>query len=230
MVALCLLWQRFVVCVFGFGFCLHSAFFWFGCCSVWPLACAASVSRHLLVGLSVAWGCAGVAVGGVCTPAPFFSGCGGCVWFLSLLCRGFVVSAAACPGLRSVGLRPPFSFRLGCGHVFFSASHFSSAVCVGVSGMSFPPLGRCSRLGVAGFGRAVLRCSFAGLRGCRLRCCLAGGFPPLLLSGCLASRLCVCLLPPPAFFRLWFLFVSFFFLGGGLPVPPSAFPGLVHHL
>ena len=71
------------VCVCGFEFRLLSAFFRFGCWVAWPLACAASVCRHLLVGLSVVWGCAGVAVGGVCPPtSPFcFRTAGGGGWF-----------------------------------------------------------------------------------------------------------------------------------------------------
>ena len=55
---------------------------------------------------------------GLSPPSPFvfflLSGCGGGVWFSALLCRGFVVSAAASPGLGSLGLRPPFPCRLGC--------------------------------------------------------------------------------------------------------------------
>ena len=121
LVALCLSRLGFVVCVCGFGFCLHSAFFWLGCSSVWPLACAASVSRHLLVWPPVTWGCAGAAVGGVCLPpSPFFyffwaAGGGG---FRPCRFGGFM-SPAACPGLGSLGLRPPLPFRLGHVHVFF---------------------------------------------------------------------------------------------------------------
>ena len=61
---------------------MHSAFFWLGCWGVWLLACAASVSRHLSLGLPVALGCAGLAVVGVRPPPPlmFFLGLrGGCV-------------------------------------------------------------------------------------------------------------------------------------------------------
>ena len=219
------------VCVCGFGFCLHSAFFWLGCPGAWPLACAASGSRHFLVGLPVAWGCAVDAVGGICPPpSPFviFFGLLGGVWFWALSCRGFVVSAAACPSVGSLGLCPPFPCRLGCAHFTF-ARHFSSGVCADVSRVSLPPVGLLSRLGVAGFGRAVLRCSFGAPCGCRLWCCLAEGFARLLWSGCAALRLCVCLLPPPflsfSFSRLCCLFVPpppFFFWGGScllLPLP-----------
>ena len=114
-------------------------------------------------------------------------------------------------------------------------------------GVSFPPLGRCSRLGVAGFSQGGPPVFFRGPRGCRLWCCLGGGFARLLWSGCAASRLCVCLLPAPFFFAggrallvlgggfptfcavCLFPFVCFF-PGGCLPVPPATFPGLVHAL
>ena len=106
--------------------------------------------------------------------------------------------------------------------VFFFARYCSSGVCVGVSGVFFSLAGRCSRLGVARFRRAVLRCSFRKPRGCCLRCCLAGGFARLLWSGCVASRLCACLLPLPFFFPVC-LFPPPFFLWGGvclfLPLP-----------
>ena len=73
------------------------------------------------------------------------------------------------------------------------------------------------------------QCPFGGPCGRRLRCCLAGGFARLLWSGCAASWLCVCLLPRPFFSSVLFFFFSLF-LGGGLPVPPYAFPLLVHSL
>ena len=135
------------------------------------------------------WGswCLCVGFGLSCTPLFL-------VWVL-----GRVAScAAACSGLWPLGLRPPFPFRLGCVFVcFFSfARHFSGGGCVGVSGVSFPLLGCCPRLGVARFGRLVLQCSFGGSRGCRLWCCLAAGFARLFWSECAASRLCVCLLSP----------------------------------
>ena len=78
-----------------------------------------------------------------------------------------------------------------------------------------PVVGRCSRLRVAGFGRAVLRCSFGGPHGCHLRCRLAGGFSGFFWSRCAASRLCVCLLPPPLFFCAVCLFPPLFWGGGG---------------
>ena len=165
-----------------------------------------------LAGLPVAWGCAGVAVGGVCPPPPptSFSGCGGGVFFgPSVSC--LVVSSAACPGLGSLGLRPAFPFRLGCAHVFFFCP---SLLHLGV---------RRRVWGVPSSGGPLLSV------GCR-RVWQGGpsllpgwGFARLFWSGCVASRLWVCLLPPPPFFRLCCLFVScLFFLGGVclfLPLP-----------
>ena len=174
-------------------------------------------------------------MGWVCPPPPppllFFFRLRGGLWFSALSCRGFVVSAAACPGFGSLGLRPPspivwaaplsFFFLF-----FFFARHFSSRVCVGPFRISSPPGGRCPRLDVAGFGRAVLRCSFGGPRGCRFRCCLAGGLACLLWSGCAASWLCVCLLPPPFFFAVC-LFP--FFSGGVCLFLPLPFLGWCTH-
>ena len=60
---------------------------------------------------------------------------------------------------------------------------------------------------------------------------LGWGFARLFWTGCVASRLCVCLLPPPPFFSsVLFVCFLFFFFGGGVPVPPSAFAELVHAL
>ena len=133
------------VCVCGFGLCLHSSFLWVGCWALWPVACAAFVLHHLLVGLPVAWGCAGVAVGWVCpSPSPlvsFVSGCGGGVWFPALSCCGFVVSAAACPGLGSLGLRPtfPFWFRLrACLFFFVLPATFTVGCVPACAGCPFP--------------------------------------------------------------------------------------------
>ena len=69
------------VCV-GLRFVCSPVFSWLGCWGAWPLVCAAFLSHHLLGGPPVAWGCAGIAVGGVCPPPSpfcFFSGCGGAV-------------------------------------------------------------------------------------------------------------------------------------------------------
>ena len=140
-------------------------FFWFGKWGVWPLACAPSVSRHPLVGLPVAWGCAGVAVGGICPPpAPFF-------FFFGLPEGGVVLGPVVswlCGARRclsrswaSWSSSPlPLLFGLHLCFFFSVARHLSGGVCAGVSGVSFPPMGRCSRLSVVGFGWVALRCSF----------------------------------------------------------------------
>ena len=107
-------WRRGVCVCGGLGFVCSLVFSWLGCWGAWPLVCAASVSRHILGGAPVAWGCVGVAVGGVCPPASpplFLSGCGGGC--------GFVVSVAGCPGLGSRGLGTPFPSRSSCAFVFF---------------------------------------------------------------------------------------------------------------
>ena len=82
-----------VVCVcVGLGFVCSPFFSWLGCCGAWLVVCAASVSRLLLGGAPVAWGWAGVAVGGVCpplSPLDFFRVAGGGVVFgpvVSWLC------------------------------------------------------------------------------------------------------------------------------------------------
>ena len=79
------------------------------------------------------------------------------VCFLRLFFFGFVVSVAGCPCPGPCGRSPyPLSFGLGC-LLFF----FLRGVCLHVSVPSFP-LGRCSWLGVAGFGWVVPLCLFEG--------------------------------------------------------------------
>ena len=119
------------------------------------------------------------------------------------------------PGL--VAPVPPSSFfRAGLLALFFFRG-----VCLHVS-VSLFPMGRCSWLGVAGFGLVVPLCLFGGpvfgafCVGSLAASCGVGG----RFGGCgLFSR------PPPlspaVFFRLG---------GGGLPIPPSAFHGLAHAL
>ena len=98
-------------------------------------------------------------------------------------------------------------------------------------------VGLCLWLYVDRLDKVVLRCPFEGPRGCRLWCYLVGGVASCGV-GCAASRLCAC--PSPALFcflwarlRGWAGVLPpsvFLFWEGGLPVPPSAFPGLVHAL
>ena len=128
----------FVVCVCGFGFCLHSAFSSLGCWGVWPLAFAASMSCHLLVGLPVGWGVCRGCRGWVSSPPLlfFFPGCGGAVWFSALSCPGFVVFAAACPVLGVLVSVPPSPFvRAAPMSFFFCPPLLYWGVCRRVQGV-----------------------------------------------------------------------------------------------
>ena len=221
------------MCVCGFGFRLHSAFFWLGYWSVLPLACAASASRHRLVGLPVAWGCAGVAVGGVCpppSPFAFFFGLRGGGGFRP--CR---VVALGCPPLPVPVLGLLVSVPL---------SSFVRAARMSFFFFFCPPLlqwGVCRRvLDVLCSGGLLLSAAcrrlwqggppvfFRGAPSVSPLMLLGwGDCPPLVewVRGFVAG--CLSLAPPP----LFLLFVCFLFSsGGGLPVPPSAFSGLVHAL
>ena len=145
---------------------------------------------------------------GACFLRFFFS------WF------GFVVSVAGCPCPGPCGPCSPIPFLSGwaAGSLFFFF-FFSPGVCLHVA-VSLFPVGRCSWLGVAGFGWVVPLCLFWGpvfgafwVGDLAASCGVGGRF-----GGCgLFSR------PPPSP-------PCFFFRGGGLPVPPSAFPGLAHAL
>ena len=139
--------------------------------------------------------------------ALFFWACLGLALWCQLLAvpaRGLVVPVPPSPFFRA-GLLPPFFFPAWC-----------VSACVGVP---FPG-GLLSWLGVAGFGWVVPLCLFGGpvfgvfwVGGLAASCGVGGRF-----GGCgLFSR------PPP-------LPPLFFFSGGGLPIPPSAFPGLAHAL
>ena len=131
-------------------------------------------------------------------------------FFFALSCRLLGVPV---PGLVVPVPHSPF-FWAGLLALFFFRG-----VCLHVL-MSLFPVDRCSWLGVAGFGWVVPLCLFRGpvfgpfwLGGLAASCGVGGRF-----GGCgLFSRPPL----PPLFFS---------FLGGGLPVPPSAFPGLAHTL
>ena len=143
-----------------------------------------------------------------CAP-PFLARMSGCV-FCAFFFFSFVVSVAGCPCPGPCGLSPyPLSFGLGCWLFFF-------VVCVcmfrcpfsrwaAVPGLVLPVLAGwspCASLG-------VLSSVPSGW----------GVWPPfVLLAGGLVAVGCF-RAPPPVFF-----------LGGGLPVPPSAFPGPAHAL
>ena len=230
--------RRWGVCVFvrvprlypaipgGGGACV--CWFWFlllsGMFLAWLLGRVASCVRRVRFpspsggascGVGMCGSCRGL---GLSSPLPFrffFFGLRGgfsfrpcrvvALWCLSLalLVLGLVVFAPPSPLVQAVPFLVSFARLRPC------------EVCVGVSGVSSLPMGRWSRLGVAGFGWMVPRCSFVRSR---LRCRMALGFARLLWCGWAVSWLWAYFVPPP------------FFLGGGLPVPCSALPGLLHAL
>ena len=209
------------VCVCGFWFCPHSAVSGLGVGARGLLRAPRPFPTTFWWGCLWRGGCGGCRRWGL-PPPPllFFFRLQGGGLVSPLSCRGFVLSAAACPGLGSLGLPPLFPYRLGCDHFFLSATSHVGCVpaCPGC-----PLLQWLAALGLVSPGSAgrssVVLC---GGPVSRLRCCLAGQFARLLWSGCAASRLCVCLLPPPPFSHV--LFVCFpLFLGGGvclfLPLP-----------
>ena len=94
-----------------------------------------------------------------CAP-PFLVGLSGCVFcaiFLGVSWFGFVVSVAgcSCPGPCCSCPPMPFSSGWAAGSFFF----FQRGVCLDVS-VSLFAAGRCSWLGVAGFGWVVPLCLF----------------------------------------------------------------------
>ena len=203
-------WARFVVfslfcrlfVVFVVGLWCRPAF---GTCVVWcafrlpPTVSGSGVRcgracwvRVLAVPfLAGLWGCV------FCAFLFFFSGC-----WVSLSRPGLVVS-------------PPIPFLSGWAAGFFF--FFFPGVCLPVSPPLFP-LGRCSWLGVAGFGWVVPLCLFGGpvfgalwVGGLAAFCVVGGRF-----GGCgLFAR--GPRSPPPFFFGGG---------GGGLAVSPFAFPRL----
>ena len=147
------------------------------------------------------WACV-LGPGLSCAP-PFLAGLSGCVFCAFF----FVVLVAGCPCPGPCGPFPPsLFFRAGLLAVFFSRG-----VCLHVS-VSLFPVGRCSWLGVAGFGWVVPLCLFGGP--------VFGGFwgGGLAASGGVGGRFGCCGLfsPPPSP-------LCCFFLGGGaclfLPLP-----------
>ena len=143
---------------------------------------------------------------GVCFSCFFFS----VSWF------GFVVSVAGCPCPGPCGPCPPIPFLLGWAADSFV--FFQRGVCLHVS-VSLFPVGRCSWLGVAGFGWVVPLCLFGGpvfgafwVGGWAASCGVGGRF-----DGCgLFSR------PPPSppVFSFW---------GGGCLFLPLPSPGSRMH-
>ena len=160
-----------------------------GCCRAPPLLAGVLGRVRVCVWAPLvprfSWGCAGVAVGGVCPPPPlwFFFWGGGLCSVARWLPRSWV----------SWSLFPhPFSSGPRCLLLFFS-----SVVCVRVFWVSLLPVGRCPRLGVAGFGWVVPRRPFGGSR---LRCRLGGGVGRLLWCWWAVWWLWAVLAPPPCLF------------------------------
>ena len=140
-------------------------------------------------------------------PSPSWLGCRGVFFALFFFFLVFLSRA-----LWSLSPRP-LSFGLGWWLSFFY-SFFCLFLCPfsprpAAPGLVLPVLGGwspCASLG-------VLSSVPSG----------GGGWPPLVvLAGGLAAVGCFCAFSPSP--------LRFFFGGGGLPVPPSAFPGLVHAL
>ena len=150
------------------------------------------------------WAC--VLGPGLGSAQPFFAGLSGCVFCAFVFAFFFPVPGFVVPVPQS-----PF-FRAGLVALFF---FFVS--------VSLFPVGRCYWLGGAGFGWVVPLCLCGGPV---FGAFWGGVLPPLVvLAGGLAAVGCFrAFSPSPSFFL--------FSLGGGggLPVPPSAFPGLAHAL
>ena len=154
----------------------------------------------------------GVRCGRVCwarvsaVPSPSWLGCRGVFFALFFFCWVSLSRALLC-------LSPhPLSFGPGCWPFFFFFFFFFRGVCLLVS-VSLFPVGRCSWLGVAGFGWVVPLCLFGG----PVFGAFCGGvWPPLVvLAGGSVAVGCFRAPPPPP---------SVFFLGGGrfclfLPLP-----------
>ena len=119
---------------------------------------------------------------------------------------------------RALWSQPPVPLSLGLGCWLFFFVFGPSVVCVCGFRVSLFPTGRCSWLGVAAFGWLVPLRPFG--ESC-LRCLLGWGFGRLLRRSWAVRWLWAVLSPPPPRCFLW---------GGGLPVPPSAFPELEHAL
>ena len=137
------------------------------------------------------------------------------VCFLRFFVFGFVVSVAGCPCPGPCGPCPPIPFLSGWAAGFF----FFLVVCVCMF--------RCPFSRWAAVPGLVLPV-WAGWSPCASLGVLSlvpsgwGLWPPfVVLAGVLMAVGCF-RAPPPS--------PPCFFFGGGLPVPPSAFPGLAHAL
>ena len=133
---------------------------------------------------------------------PFLAGLSGCVFCALVFSFLFFFFPSFV-----VPVPPSPFFRAGLVALFFFFFFFSVP--------PFPVV-RCYWLGVAGFGWVVPLCLCGGPV---FGAFWGGAWPSVVvLAGGLAAVGC---------FRA---FSPFFFWGGGLPVPPSAFPGLGHAL
>ena len=222
-----------------------------------PLARALCISRHPRLGLPVARGCVEAAVGAFLPPPFFFRFSwlrGGVCGRGSWPCRVVALWWSPSPVLVLASLVSAPSFGFLCFFCVFAVStclwpvarHFCGGVCAGMSGVSSPPAllrlyGRGGPLFLAGRFQA-------GRGGPPVSYQQALWVSPLVLPGwgiaCLfgvSARLCGCATVRPVFLlshspagvRSWMGGASpllCFFLGAGLPVPPSALPGLVHAL
>ena len=138
------------------------------------------------------------------------------LFFLGVSWFGFVVSVAGCPRPGRCGPCPPVPFLLGwsAGSLFFPA--WCVSACFGVPFPGGPLfLAWCCRFLLGGPPVPVWgSCPW---------CLLGWGSGRLLWCWRAVWWLWAVLSPPP-------LPSLFSFSGGGLPVPPSAFPGLAHTL
>ena len=140
------------------------------------------------------------------------------VCFLRFFFFGFVLSVAGCPCPGPCGPCSPLPFLSGWAAGSFS---FFFSWCVSAwFGVPFPGgplfLAWCCRFWLGG--------PPVPLWGSCLRCLLGGEFGRLWWCWRAVWWLCAVFAPPPPS-RL-----CFFSGGGGLPVSPSAFPGLAHEL
>ena len=195
-------WFRAPSAFFSLSFALNSAF-----CG-WPGRLPPAVSGS------------GVRCGRACWARvsavlrPSWLGCPGVFFALFFFC--FVVSVAGCPCPGPCGPCPPIPFLSG----WAAGSFFFFVVCVcmfqcyfswwaAVPGLVLPVLAGWSPRASLGVPSSVPS--------------EWGVWPPLVvLAGGLVAVGCFSAPPPSPLF--------FFSRGGGLPVPPSAFPGLAHAL
>ena len=190
---------------------------------VWGCCAGVHVRARALLFPCFSWpGCAvwacvlGPGLG--CAP-PFLVGLSGCELFFCISCFGFVAFVAGCPCPGPCGPCPPIPFLSGwvAGSFFF----FQPGVCLRFLGV--PLFG--GPLFLAWCCRFLLGGPPVPLWGSCLWCLLGERFGRLLWCWQAGWWLWAVLSPLPPLRPL-----VFFSGGGGLRVPPSAFPGLAHAL